>query len=86
MVSGLKRTRDWEPLEASLADTYELSVSLVKLSGGVGLVGVPPPELPPEALDFLLYFFKLDLSFVGANSSPKFAGRSTSAFSCDSCL
>lgn len=35
-----------EPLLLSLAEIYELS-SLVKLSGGVGLVGVFPPECPP---------------------------------------
>lgn len=86
MVSGLNRTRDVDPLDASRADTYELSVSLVRLSGGVGLVGVPPPEPEPDADDFLLYFFRLDRSLVGASSRPKFAGRSTSLFSCESCL
>lgn len=67
-------------MEPSLALRYELS-SLVKLSGGVALVGVHPDLVVAGAVDGrmpLMYFFRLDRSLLPhCWSKGKLIGRST---------
>lgn len=72
-------------MEPSLALKYELS-SLVRLSGGVGFVGVQPflvvTVVVPivgavDGLPFVPYFFKLERSFeLPCWSNGKLIGRS----------
>lgn len=88
-ASGLNRTRLCDDIEPSRALKYELS-SLVKLSGGVGFVGVVTPcWLPmtalvlldnPVARKFIAYFLRLERIRVPQPlSNGKLDGRSMNA-------